>query len=76
MDGNIEDSATAEISRFQVWQWIKHNQELEAHCDTEFSLYGFIKVFYEKNNVCNSQKLKENAKRFENFSYCSIFTIR
>ena len=44
MDGNIEDSATAEISRFQVWQWIKHNQELEAHCDTEFSLYGFIKV--------------------------------
>ena len=51
MDGNIEDSATAEISRFQVWQWIKHKQELEAHCDTEFSLYGFIKVFYEKNNV-------------------------
>lgn len=23
--GSVEDSATAEISRSQVWQWIKHN---------------------------------------------------
>ena len=37
LDGNIEDSATAEISRFQVWQWIKHEKKIfEAHCDLIF----------------------------------------
>ncbi|KAJ8015632.1 hypothetical protein DPEC_G00028120 [Dallia pectoralis] len=27
--GQVEDSATAEISRSQVWQWIRHQTELE-----------------------------------------------
>ncbi|XP_010900571.5 malate synthase-like [Esox lucius] len=27
--GQVEDSATAEISRSQVWQWIRHRTELE-----------------------------------------------
>ncbi|KAK2849575.1 hypothetical protein Q5P01_009409 [Channa striata] len=27
--GQVEDSATAEISRSQVWQWIRHQAELE-----------------------------------------------
>ncbi len=31
LDGSVEDSATAEISRFQVWQWIKHAQALESN---------------------------------------------
>jgi len=38
LDGNIEDSATAEISRFQVWQWIKHKQELEEGEITTFEM--------------------------------------
>ena len=29
LEGNIEDSATAEISRFQVWQWMKHEQKID-----------------------------------------------
>ena len=29
LDGSVEDSATAEISRFQVWQWIKHEQKID-----------------------------------------------
>ena len=31
LDGSVEDSATAEISRFQVWQWIKHQQVLDSN---------------------------------------------
>lgn len=27
--GNVEDSATAEISRFQIWQWIRFSPPLE-----------------------------------------------
>ncbi|XP_010777570.1 malate synthase-like, partial [Notothenia coriiceps] len=27
--GQVEDSATAEISRSQVWQWIRHQTQLE-----------------------------------------------
>ncbi|KAI3352171.1 hypothetical protein L3Q82_020985, partial [Scortum barcoo] len=29
--GQVEDSATAEISRSQVWQWIRHQTQLEDH---------------------------------------------
>jgi len=29
VDGSVEDSATAEISRSQVWQWIRHRAALE-----------------------------------------------
>lgn len=28
-NGAVEDSATAEISRSQVWQWIRHEETLE-----------------------------------------------
>mgnify|MGYP001801077266 FL=1 len=28
-NGSVEDSATAEISRSQVWQWMRHSQTLE-----------------------------------------------
>ena len=33
LDGNVEDSATAEISRFQVWQWIHHSQHLDQETE-------------------------------------------
>ena len=29
VDGMVEDSATAEISRLQVWQWLRHCAKLE-----------------------------------------------
>ena len=51
LDGNIEDSATAEISRFQVWQWIRHKQELfEAHCEIEYFFFLVIYVFFLEAN--------------------------
>ena len=30
LDGSVEDSATAEISRFQVWQWLRHGQVMDG----------------------------------------------
>ncbi|CAH1778363.1 unnamed protein product [Owenia fusiformis] len=32
--GNVEDSATAEISRSQIWQWIRHQVPLETSTST------------------------------------------
>ena len=29
--GAVEDSATAEISRSQIWQWIRHQVEKKSH---------------------------------------------
>ena len=34
LDGSVEDSATAEISRSQVWQWIRHAAKLEDTDET------------------------------------------
>ena len=33
-DLKVEDSATAEISRSQVWQWIRHGVEVKNQCDS------------------------------------------
>lgn len=38
LDGNVEDSATAEISRFQVWQWIKLGQPLDSSSLIDFEV--------------------------------------
>ena len=32
--GSVEDSATAEISRSQVWQWLRHGAVLEDNGQT------------------------------------------
>ncbi|XP_066506102.1 malate synthase-like [Hoplias malabaricus] len=39
--GQVEDSATAEISRSQVWQWIRHQVKLED--DGRTVTYGLVR---------------------------------
>jgi malate synthase len=34
----MEDAATAEISRAQLWQWIRHGAQLESGCTVDFDL--------------------------------------
>lgn len=51
-DGAIEDSATAEISRSQVWQWIRHKASIEN----------------KKEKVTRSLVLKEASHIFESLS--------
>jgi malate synthase len=38
----MEDAATAEISRAQVWQWIRHGTPLDGHPITAARLHGVI----------------------------------
>jgi len=38
----MEDAATAEISRAQVWQWIRHGTPLDGHPVTTARLHGVI----------------------------------
>ncbi|MCJ8733760.1 hypothetical protein PDJAM_G00227280 [Pangasius djambal] len=40
--GQVEDSATAEISRSQVWQWIRHRVKLEDDGKTVVT-HGFVR---------------------------------
>ena len=42
LDGNVEDSATAEISRFQVWQWIQHAIQLDHDDDDDEDHHNVI----------------------------------
>ncbi|XP_063992977.1 malate synthase-like [Diachasmimorpha longicaudata] len=43
LGGSVEDSATAEISRSQIWQWIRHRALLEEG--------GFVTVLLVKNRA-------------------------
>ena len=44
LDGNVEDSATAEISRFQVWQWILHSIQLDLDDDEDHQQSNVVAV--------------------------------
>jgi len=39
----LKDAATAEISRVQVWQWIRHGARLEDGCRVTAALYREIR---------------------------------
>ena len=39
----MEDAATAEISRAQVWQWIRHGARLEDGCAVTARLYREVR---------------------------------
>ncbi|XP_029367852.1 malate synthase-like [Echeneis naucrates] len=61
--GQVEDSATAEISRSQVWQWIRHHTQLEDNSRvvsrrlvTELTK----EVELELRTVCPSLRCKQN----------------
>ncbi|KAF5300011.1 hypothetical protein FQR65_LT09267 [Abscondita terminalis] len=56
--GAVEDSATAEISRLQVWQWVRHQVSIEGTSAivTKELLENIIKEFtrtQENNNLLN-----------------------
>jgi malate synthase len=43
LDNLMEDAATAEISRAQVWQWIRHGARLEDGCRVTAALYREVR---------------------------------
>ncbi|XP_053180021.1 malate synthase-like [Scomber japonicus] len=60
--GQVEDSATAEISRSQVWQWIRHQTQLED--DSRVVSRQLVtditkEVMIELSNLCQSVRDKQ-----------------
>jgi malate synthase len=60
----MEDAATAEISRTQVWQWLHHNAELDDGRKVTPALFG---TFLEEE--MDAIKEEVGADRFENGHY-------
>ncbi|KAM7388872.1 hypothetical protein PAMP_022881 [Pampus punctatissimus] len=61
--GQVEDSATAEISRSQVWQWIRHQTQLEDNnrVVSRQLVTDLIKeVMTELSALCHSVRLKQS----------------
>ncbi len=63
----MEDAATAEISRAQVWQWVKHHAVLEDGRTIDKKLFG---VFFAEE-VANLQGNHKDSKHFT--EACKIF---
>ena len=69
----MEDAATAEISRSQLWQWLHNSVETE-NGDTiseSFMEEAFEKVFSEINDMENIEKARDEFKKLvfdKNFS--------
>ncbi|ELU08087.1 hypothetical protein CAPTEDRAFT_90017, partial [Capitella teleta] len=64
LNGAVEDSATAEISRSQVWQWIRHCRPLEDDKRTVTS--SFVQSLSENFVKQKSQELSaEDRKTLE-----------
>ncbi|XP_027713355.1 malate synthase-like isoform X1 [Vombatus ursinus] len=62
--GQVEDSATAEISRSQVWQWIRHRAKLEDDERTVVSRSLVHNLVEEmKNELQDCYCLSERAKQ-------------
>ncbi|XP_056658694.1 malate synthase-like isoform X4 [Monodelphis domestica] len=62
--GQVEDSATAEISRSQVWQWIRHQARLEDDERTVVSrslVHNLVKEV--KNELQDGYCVSERAKQ-------------
>ena len=49
----MEDAATAEISRSQIWQWVHHNAQLEDGRTVDLNMI---------ENVINEEKAKWTTK--------------
>jgi malate synthase len=68
----MEDAATAEISRTQVWQWIRHGARLEDGREVTVEL--FAKTL---DRVMDEIKTEVGPARFETGRYreaCTLFT--
>lgn len=70
---SVEDSATAEISRSQIWQWIRHEAYIEQ---TRFKVNKYLvedytSLFLDRKNYRNDAVMLKSAKIFLN-----IVTLR
>ena len=60
-NGQVEDSATAEISRSQVWQWLKHGVRLEDEPDTIVTKTLIEKLINDFLSKCSEDKESWNT---------------
>jgi malate synthase len=65
IDNLMEDVATAEISRSQVWQWVQHGRVDREHVQTI--------VREEADAVANKERLGEATKTFEHVALTDDF---
>ncbi len=83
-DDLMEDLATLEISRAQVWQWIHHNIELDdgirvdrelVECIFNEELEKIESDFLAELEVLDSQVMEEQIRRFQKakIDACRIF---
>jgi malate synthase len=65
----MEDAATAEISRSQLWQWLHNSVETEngETINESFMEEAFEKVFSEINDIENIEKARDEFKKFSDF---------
>ena len=54
----MEDAATAEISRAQIWQWIKHGAQLEDGRKIDQSLFN--KILQEETAIIRTQFIQSD----------------
>ncbi|XP_075981956.1 malate synthase-like [Anticarsia gemmatalis] len=69
--GNVEDSATAEISRYQIWQWIRFSPPLEDDPDKRVTVKLVEKTAsnfaaHAHKNLCrsNAERKRLTAARY------------
>ncbi|KAL3880683.1 hypothetical protein ACJMK2_032905 [Sinanodonta woodiana] len=74
LNGAVEDSATAEISRSQVWQWIRHRARIEDSDEivTMATMHNLVKEIVNEEEQRShfiksedSQQLQTAAEMFE-----------
>jgi malate synthase A len=63
--GQVEDSATAEISRSQVWQWVRHGVRLEGGTDGQYvtrkMVFGLVDSFLKEGKEHGDHKTRTEA---------------
>lgn len=61
--GNVEDSATAEISRSQIWQWIRFGAQLEDKPEKKVTVKLIEKASNNFANHAHKNLCRSNAER-------------
>ena len=56
----MEDAATAEISRAQIWQWIKHGAQLEDGRKIDQSLFN--QILQEETAIIETQFIQSDNR--------------
>lgn len=73
----MEDAATAEISRTQLWQWIRHGAQMENGQEVNYPLYqqllqeelpGMVAILPMANRLDTALKLFDQLVKEENYT--------